>query len=36
MSPELAAVDRLLDDERFLAPFVARFDGSSRMSGVRG
>jgi len=25
LSPELAAVDRLLDDERFLAPFVARF-----------
>ncbi len=25
LSPELAAVDSLLDDERFLAPFVARF-----------
>src|SRR5487761_278161 len=25
LSPELAAVDALLDDERFLAPFVARF-----------
>ena len=25
LSPELAAVDKLLDDDRFLAPFVARF-----------
>src|SRR5438128_10626056 len=25
LSPELAAVDQLLDDERFLEPFVARF-----------
>src|SRR5579859_7766870 len=25
LSPELAAVDQLLDDDRFLAPFVARF-----------
>src|SRR5207244_3263837 len=25
LSPELAAVDALLDDERFLVPFVARF-----------
>jgi len=25
LSPELAAVDALLDDERFLAPFVERF-----------
>lgn len=25
LSPELAAVDALLDDDRFLAPFVARF-----------
>jgi transposase, IS5 family len=28
LSPELAAVDKLLDDERFLAPFVARFASS--------
>lgn len=25
LSPELAAIDKLLDDDRFLAPFVARF-----------
>src|SRR5438552_17621508 len=25
LSPELAAVDQVLDDERFLEPFVARF-----------
>jgi transposase, IS5 family len=25
LSPELAAIDRLLEDERFLAPFVERF-----------
>src|SRR5579859_550384 len=25
LSPELAAVDQLLDDDRFLAPFLARF-----------
>ena len=25
LSPELSAVDVLLDDDRFLAPFVARF-----------
>lgn len=26
LSEELAAIDRLLDDERFMAPFVARFN----------